>query len=319
MKSETTKRAFLLVLTLTALVWVSPAPADSPAELRAVAAPDAVEVFVGEELFTAYKVGSHQKYPYFYPVNGPASGRSVTTESSEPFPHHQSLFFGCDKVNGGNYWQESIEQGQIVSVALRIIKDRGCEVSFENTCEWRKPGEAPVVRDTRTVRISAPSSNLRLIDFEIVLTPLTDIRIERTNHSLFAARMKPELSVASGGTLLNAFGDSGEAETFGKAAPWCDYYGEHEGVIEGLAIFQHPLNPLAPAPWFTRNYGFFSPTPMYWPPNGSHFAFAAGENITLRYRVVVHAGNTEEAGIPGLYGEYAPLEPPAAASESTGE
>ena len=76
---------------------------------------DRIVVRVDDRTFTCYRFGAGQKYPYFYPVNGPRSGVSVTTESSLPWPHHRSLFFGSDKVNGGNYWQEGNDQGQIVS------------------------------------------------------------------------------------------------------------------------------------------------------------------------------------------------------------
>ncbi|MDD2599917.1 MAG: PmoA family protein [Kiritimatiellae bacterium] len=35
------------------------------------------------------------------------------------------------------------------------------------------------------------------------------------------------------------------------------------GAFKGLAILQHPENPWYPSPWFTRDYGLLSPTPMY--------------------------------------------------------
>ena len=71
-----------------------------------------IVVDVDGRRFTCYKYGSLQKYPYFWPVIGPVSGTSVTTETSEPYPHHHSLFFGCDRVNGGNYWQDANGRGQ---------------------------------------------------------------------------------------------------------------------------------------------------------------------------------------------------------------
>ncbi len=264
-----------------------------------------MEIYAGTRLFTCYKTDSTQKYPYFYPVNGPLSDRSVTTESSEPYPHHHSLFFGCDRVNGGNYWQESNEQGQICSTALRLIEEKGTQVVFENICEWRKPGEPAIARDLRRMHICAPDTTLRVIDFEITLTPLTDLRIERTNHSLFAARMAPELSVNAGGVLVNAAGDKNEAGTFGKPSPWCDYYGTRATHVEGLAILQHAANPLYPVKWFTRDYGFFSPTPLYWPPDDAPVELKQGESLTLRYRVLVHAGDTVNAGIADLFSRYA--------------
>lgn len=301
-------KEFCSVLIITSCVLfpaIDAVCADAPLTIKAVEAEGAVEIYVGADLFTRYLTASTQKYPYFYPVNGPVSGNSVTTESSEPYPHHHSLFFGCDRVNGGNYWQDTLEDGQICSTSLKIIQPSGHEVVIENGCEWRRPGETPVLRDQRLIRISAPDAERRFIDFEIVLTPQKDVKIERTNHSLFAARMKPELSVAAGGVLTNASAGAGEKGTFGIASPWCDYYGTNGAVREGLAIFQHPENPLYPAKWFTRDYGFFSPTPLNWPPNESCVELRASEAVTLRYRVVVHAGSTEEAGIKDLFAAYA--------------
>lgn len=262
-----------------------------------------VVVDVDGKRFTCYKYGSLQKYPYFWPVNGPTSGKSITTESSWPWPHHHSLFFGCDQVNGGNYWQDANERGQILSQGPKVVVASGRYVVIEDECLWRQSGQEPVIRDRRKITISAPTSNLRLIDFAVTLEPLTDIRIGKTNHSFFSARVVPELSVDDGGTLINARGDSGEQSTFGVVSPWCDYSGMREGATEGLAIFQHPQNRWYPSRWFTRNYGFFSPTPMYWP-EGRYTELAEGQPLRLRYRVVVHAGDAKDAQIAGLFERY---------------
>jgi hypothetical protein len=83
-----------------------------------------------------------------------------------------------------------------------------------------------------------------------------------------------------------------------------DYHGERMGKKEGIAILQHPSNEWFPAPWFTRDYGFFSPTPMYWPENGENTLLQKGEVIELRYRVLIHSGDHMEAGIAEQYEKY---------------
>ncbi|UCG48906.1 MAG: PmoA family protein [Phycisphaerales bacterium] len=264
---------------------------------------DKVTVTVAGRLFTCYKFGALQKYPYFWPVNGPASGKSITTETSEPYPHHHSLFFGCDRVNGGNYWQEGNERGQIVSQGPKIVEASGDKVVLADECLWQQPGKEPVIRDTRLIGVTAPSPTVRLIDFEITLEPLTDIVILKTNHSLFSARVVPELSVKSGGRLINAEGKTAEKGTFGVASAWCDYSGERDGVAEGIAILQNPNNRWYPSKWFTRDYGFFSPTPMYWL-EGGRLELAKGEKLRLSYRVVVHAGDVEAAAVGQLFEQY---------------
>jgi len=265
-----------------------------------------IAVAVGGKPFTCYKFEASGKYPYFWPVNGPASGSSVTTETSEPYPHHHSLFFGCDRVNGGNYWQEGNERGQIISQGPKLIKASGRRVTFTDECLWQSAaggGKKPVIRDLRRVTITAPNKDLRFIDFEISLEPLTDIRILKTNHALFSARVVPELSVKSGGTLINAEGKTGEKDTFGVASPWCDYSGTRDGVTEGIAILQHPLNRWFPSKWFTRDYGFFSPTPMYWLKD-DRLDLPKGRTLTLSYRVVVHTGDAKTARIQKIFKRY---------------
>ncbi|HSD27476.1 MAG TPA: PmoA family protein [Vicinamibacteria bacterium] len=278
-------------------------PAAAP-RLSAERFDDRIVVRVDDATFTCYRFGAGQKYPYLYPVNGPLSGVSVTTESSLPWPHHRSLFFGCDKVNGGNYWQEGNELGQIVSRGPTVAHAGPDRVEIADECEWRRPGAAPVLLDRRLVRIEAPSPRLRTILFRIKLVPQVDVRIERNNHSLFAARVVPELSAQGGGVVRNAAGASGEKGTFGVASPWCDVSGTRFGLREGIAIFDSPRNRWYPSRWFTRDYGFFSPTPFNWLEDAG-LRLAAGERLELEYLVVVHAGDAEEAGIAALFADWA--------------
>ena len=296
------------------LLLVSCACSAAPDELNASAGAtgqkvtarhdkDLIIVDVDGKLFTCYKFNTEQKYPYFWPVNGPVSGKSVTTETSEPWPHHHSLFFGCDRVNGGNYWQEGNERGQIVSQGPKIVEASGGRVVISDECLWRRPGAEPIIRDKRVIIITAPNKDIRLIDFEIFLEPLTQITIQKSNHALFSARVMPELSVSSGGTLVNAEGRLAEKGTFGIPSPWCDYSGTRGGVTEGIAILQNPNNRWFPCKWFTRDYGFFSPTPMNWLEN-DQLQLAVGQTLTLRYRVVVHAGDAKAAGIAEIFSRY---------------
>jgi len=104
--------------------------------------------------------------------------------------------------------------------------------------------------------------------------------------------------------MINAEGATGEKETFGKSSAWIDYYGKRGDMIEGLAILQHPANPWFPSPWFTRDYGFISPTPMYWPQNNEETFMKKGDNLVLRYRVLVHGGDHQEANIARAFEEY---------------
>ncbi len=288
------------VAFLVSLSW-SAATAEEGTGLTAVKQPDRVIVKVGQQVVTEYRFAETQKYPYFYPVNGPQSGKSVTTESSEPYPHHHSLFFGCDKVNGGNYWQDTVGRGRIVSQGVKVIESGGDQVVLEDRCIWVREDAPSPVSDRRLITVMAPSDTLRVIDFDIRIKPSMTVEVERTNHSLFSARMVPELAVTGGGNLVNAQGDRSEKGTFGKASPWCHYSGAwpNTETVEGLAILQHPDNPRAPHPWFTRDYGFFSPSPLNF--IDSPVVFQPGGEIRLQYRVIVHAGALDPGYLDFLY------------------
>ncbi len=290
-----------ILIMLTGCFLIMPA---SAAKLTAERRGSKINVSIDGKFFTSYVFSEDEKYPFFYPVNGPLTGGSVTSMRNAVYPHHTSLFFGCDMVNGGNYWQEGLERGRIISVNARIEKEGGDTVLITDECIWSRPGAVSPVKDTRKYIITAPSAGKTFIDVEITMHTLMDVRIKKTNHSLFSARMAADISVTNGGTMINAEGDMNEKDTFGKRSPWIDFSGSRGNNVEGLAILQHPSNPWFPAPWFTRDYGFISPTPMYWPENGEETFLKDGSKLVLKYRVIVHYGDHKQADIAGEYKKY---------------
>ncbi len=276
----------------------------SQSKITAEKVGDKIEFRVNGNLFTSYIMSEFEKYPFFFPVNGP-SNAGVTSMRNANYPHHSSLFFGCDRVNGGNYWQEGLERGRIISLRADIVETGGEKAVVENECIWNRPGVESPIKDIRRITVTAPSKDKLMIDFEIMMEMLMDVTIDKTNHSLFSGRVDPDLAVINGGTMINAEGETGEKGTFGKRSAWMDYHGPRMGKTEGIAIMQHPSNDWFPAPWFTRDYGFFSPTPMYWPQNDKNITLKKGEQIKLKYRVIVHAGDHEEAKIAGEFEKWA--------------
>lgn len=292
-----------IILSIAAVLLAGSMMAQKQ-EVSATKVGNRIDVVIGKQFFTSYRFQPDEKYPFFFPVNGPVSGATTTSMRNGEYPHHSSLFFGCDRVNGGNYWQEGLERGQIVSIGARIVEAKGEQVVIEDECIWKRPdAQAPVI-DRRKITISSPSKDLYQLDFDIEMEMLMDVTILKTNHSLFSARIDPDLTVKQGGVMINSEGKEGEKGTFGVGSSWIDCYGKRKTGTEGIAIMQHPSNKWYPSPWFTRDYGFMSPTPMYWPENGKTTELKKGEKINLRYRVLVHAGNSGEANIARLFEQY---------------
>ena len=292
---------FAAALFLSAAVTSS----AQPQKVNAVRIGNRIDVTIGDSFFTSYRFEDDEKYPFFFPVNGPASGGSVTSMRNGMYPHHSSLFFGCDLVNGGNYWQEGLERGRIISSGAKVVESGSYKAVIEDECIWQRPDAEAPVADKRRITITAPSKDLYQIDFEVEMEMLMDVTILKTNHSLFSARIATDLTVNQGGVMVNSLGDKGEKETFGKPAPWLDFYGERKSGVEGICIMQHPSSKWFPSKWFTRDYGFMSPTPMFWPEDDNSICLSKGETVTLKYRIIVHKGTVEEAGIARLYEKYA--------------
>ena len=292
-----------IILLMIPVLFILIGQSLAQTQITAEKVGDKIEIRINGNLLTNYILSEYEKYPFFFPVNGPSKA-SVTSMRNANYPHHSSLFFGCDRVNGGNYWQEGLERGQIVPLRVDIIESGGEKVVIVNENIWKRPGAMAPVKDFRIITVTAPSPDLYQIDFEITMEMLLDVTINKTNHSLFSARMDPDLAVINGGTIVNAEGETGEKGTFGKRSAWMDYHGKRMRKIEGMAIMQHPSNEWFPTPWFTRDYGFFSPTPMYWPEDGESTVFKKGETVKLRYRVLVHSGDHIEAKIAEEFEKY---------------
>ncbi len=248
---------------------------------------------------TGYRAHATQKYPYFFPLAGPVTGLSLTTESSVPYPHHRSVLLACDRVNGGNYWQGPVSQGQTVSRGPKLGRVTPQSAEILDACDWHKPGQPAVMTDQRKFTVTVVDAKLRFLDAEIAWTAVEDVTVQKTNHSLFSVRAAADIIPWAGGTLVNSEGQSGEKATFGKPAAWCTYFGKRQGaageVVEGIALMHHPGNPWKNCPWFTRDYGFISPSPFNFIKEPWHLA--AGKSVRLRYRVVLYAGDPQQAGL----------------------
>ena len=114
--------------------------------------------------------------------------------------------------------------------------------------------------------------------------------------------------------MISSQGGVGEEQIWGKPAHWVDYTGSFEGKIIGIAILDHPSNFRHPTYWHARGYGLFAANPF-----GEHDFFAdperdgsvtlaPGENLTLRYRVIIHPGTPDDARIVERYQKYQTLE-----------
>ena len=149
----------LLCLFACPMIWAQ------AQKVNAVQIGKRIDVNIGDKFFTSYRFYDDEKYPFFFPVNGPVSGGSVTSMRNGVYPHHSSLFFGCDRVNGGNYWQEGLERGRIISVGARITETGGDKAVIVDECIWKRPDADAPIKDKRTITITEIPFGMTVIVF----------------------------------------------------------------------------------------------------------------------------------------------------------
>ncbi|MBE7559019.1 PmoA family protein [bacterium] len=306
----------LLSLGLALVLRATGAPAGDQPSVALTPLPGKVRVEIGGRLFTEY-LYSGQPRPVLYPVMGP-SGIAMTRRfplergpagESRDHSHHRSLWFAHGSMNGEDFWTEGGHSGRIVQEDFRIVAPDVLETSNV----WRCPHGDGVCRDRRRLRFQVFPEGW-LIDCEIVLLAAErDLVLGDTKEGGMAIRVADGLRLGSqgaGGRGVNSEGATGP-DLWGKRARWVDYYGEIEGRMVGVAVFDHPASFRHPTWWHAREYGLLAANPFGMADFGAGPAHAGdatvpkGQSLRLRYGFFFHNGTPEVARVEAVYRRWA--------------
>jgi hypothetical protein len=224
--------------------------------------------------------------PHVHPVHAP-NGRLLTRVSSADHPWQRALWFAVKYVNGDNFWEEP--EGQPFGEQVDVGGGR---------IEWRRPGDGAVVIEEQRIvdrrELDGAPTPAYALDWTTSLRPVIDVELERTPYTTWGGY---------GGLTLRGAGDWEDTRLLladgsvhrrpeGIESPWCDLSGDDAGML----FLDHPGNVRHPVPWYgatrSRVYGedgwsnYLNAAFLF---HGG-MALAAGEVLTLRYRIVVHDG-----------------------------
>jgi hypothetical protein len=302
------------------LTWEAPGtPPGVPAvEVREVEG--GAEVLLEGQLFTRYLTAAGPK-PICYPILGP-TGQPITRHfpmqqvAGEPqdHPHHRSLWFTQDEVNGTNFWAEGPGMGRQVHRAFEALESGPVYGLIRARTDWVRADGRKVLEDTRELRVYHVS-NGRLFDFEVILRATEGpVEFGDTKEGTFGIRLAPSLQLAGGGGHIENSRGQKDREAWGKPAEWCDYFGPLGEAVVGVAIFNHPSSFRFPTYWHVRDYGLFAANPFgvrdfTGDPSGrGRYSLEQGGTLPFRYRIFLHLGDTASARVADVYAAYA--EPP---------
>jgi len=302
--------------------------ADIATRVNLVEKDETIAVNVGEEHFTTFHYGKKWVRPFLDPVMGPSGpvNRRFPMETIEgeahDHPHHKGCWVAHGDVNGVDIWCEMKEFGRTVHQKF-VSKESGpvfAKIATEN--EWTDHSGKRLMSESREYRFYNQPTSARSFDLMVTFKATDgDVTFGDTKEGgICSFRVATSMDVPKpgkvGGRFVTGTGAINEKEGWGKRAPWCDYTGPVNGATVGVAIFDTPGNFRYPTYWHVRNYGLMTANPFglsYYAgnpggePNGT-IVIKSGESMTYRYRVMIHAGDTNDAHVGDAFHHY--INPP---------
>jgi len=275
-------------------------------------------VRINGDVFMRYVTTDTSK-PYCYPVIGPTGvgvtrGWPMVTDiagEANDHVHHQSLWFGFGDVNGHDFWATAADKCRIVPSGPVSFETGLVFASLKASNAWTAQDGTVICTDTRTIRVY-DVDGIRMMDYEVTIHASEGPAVfGDTKEGMMSLRLCPELTVDNGAaTIVNSQSDK-NGDAWGKRARWCDDYGTLGGDTVGVAILDAPTNLRHPTYWHVRTYGLFGANPFGVrdftsdPASDGSLTIPAGGEQTFKYRIVIHKGTPEEAGIEQLWQAYA--------------
>jgi hypothetical protein len=262
--------------------------------------------------------------PYLWPLLDPL-GREVTRAypmeegragEATDHPHHRSLWFAHGDINGHDFWHG--KHTRITTDSIDIEQSSPGSTTATSTHRWTTPDET-LLTEARTWRFRSTSLGTR-IDATLELTAASgDVRFGDTKEGTFAVRLAPSLRLVgevAEGSAVNANGDL-DGDVWGQRTRWIRYSGPLPGDAEepaSVAVFDHPDNPRSPTWWHARDYGLLAANPFGmhdftgWREADASYLLPAGETLSLRYRLLLSAGEPSAEELELEWRHFAKLE-----------
>jgi hypothetical protein len=333
---------FILALGALTVVLPPSLPAPRPTEKTEAGVTiktdkDHIDFLVGKELVGRYNKGLSVAKPYFWPLNNPF-GTPITrgwpmveakNGESTDHPHQKSAWFchgdvipeGIEVkekirgIKGVDFWSEAKGHGRIVctKVFLRKLgRQPGQHDMIETDNEWQTASGTKIMDEKRIIHLFN-FGKTRLFVFDIDLhASVAPIIFGDTKEGSMGVRVNDAIREnTKKGTLVNADGKTGMSECWGRMSDWCDYSGPIEGKVSGIAIFDHPKNPVR-ACWHARDYGLMAANPFGRSKSGfpgvrgltELVKIPKGEHLKLRYGILIHPGDAKEGKVADFFQKF---------------
>ena len=243
---------------------------------------------------------------YIHPLYG-LDGEVMTDDFPLDHRHHRGLYWAWPETTIGDKRADIWACGGIYQRhEAWTAKEAGADKAVVGTRNFWSYADAPDVgvgREDVVYTIHAATDQGRIIDVAFKFTNITEeivtfLGATGKGYGGFNFRppmtRRPHVFTTKDGLL--------EKDALRYETPWTDITSQPEsGPVSGAAIFQYPGNPGYPHHgWIMRHYSFLG---VCWP-HLEAYPVKPGESFELRYRLYLHRGTAEEAGVVKAFAAY---------------
>jgi len=252
-----------------------------------------------------------QPKAYVHPL-ATIDGAELTVRSPADHLWHRGLWWSWKYINHTNYWEEDkktgLSAGRTEIISARPVVNKDFSARVELALSYHLPGQTPVMTEQRVLQFSAPAADGSYnLDWSAAFKVLQPVVLERTpptktSGGYAGLSLRFPRAFVPTWKFLTSDGKSVAAEANGGKMKWVDFSGPApDGAPAGIAIFDHPSNPRYPNNWYlNQSHPFFSPAIVYSAP----MECKAGDELKLRYRIVVHPGAGDAAKLGAAFEEF---------------
>lgn len=283
------------------LIWYIFAPPEDPANrIRVTPSDKKLGISVRDRKGNWFPLFDYVTDPAFRPYIHPLHDRQgkIALTEDKPGDHvwQHGIFTGLHKVNGVDFWSE--KAGKQHFVELLDLEQEPDRVAWRSATDWVGPDGTKLLREEQSIAVLAPQdSDGYEIDFQWrLVAQKAPIKISKYDYGGFSVRMPHDPKH----NHLNNNGETDKA-TSEKNARWTTVERAFGGDTFGIAVLDHPGNPLHPAKWRVDFHGLINPSPSL----QGDWGMEPGQRRTFRYRVVVFKGQANKAKLDAAWDKYA--------------
>lgn len=311
-------------------------PVVAPYPARAEVKLDRVVLGVGDATFADYLVAGGRR-PYFWPVLSSTGSSVVRGQGSGDHPHHTGLsvaYGGHSEDGSANIWSDWDEPpygpgGRMLHRGFRHVHTGPVYGEVRHDLTYLNAAGDPIADEDRTVRWWWAGDDARFLDIDCTVRNVHDTG---RGPFLLMVRTPKTMGIPDPGRLTNDAGATAPELVYSVddryRASWSDASGPSggpppaapsgppedlpdlvagareyaalgEGPIHGIALLDHPTNDGFPN--VVGKYAMVQQiTQAHYPP-----ADAPAGPFTFRSRLLVHAGDADQAGVARVAADYA--------------